>query len=147
MLGRCTRSKGVFWLLMAGCLCQEQSPGGPPAQSQGPPAQAKPMSTSSARLRPFTLTYTSVGGPALGPGLSQRQSSLTVKSQDRSVFLEQHRSESDAPGEPVINDVQLLDGVMRLAPELSYLPQLHQPLQSLARLIEACGGVQRVTYR
>lgn len=53
----------------------------------------------------------------------------------------------DAPGEPIVSPVPLLDGVMRLAPELSHFARMHHPLQSLAGLISACGGVQAIIYR
>jgi len=53
----------------------------------------------------------------------------------------------DAPREPVVSRVPLLEGVMRLAPELSHFARTTRPLQLLDGLIEACGGVQAITYR
>lgn len=52
----------------------------------------------------------------------------------------------DAGPEPVVERVPLLEGIVELAAQISYLPRVPSPLQSLARVIEGAGGLQRVTY-
>jgi len=47
---------------------------------------------------------------------------------------------------PTIAEVPLLEGIAELSAQVSYLPRLAEPLRSLARAIEATGGLQRVTY-
>jgi hypothetical protein len=74
---------------------------------------------STAR-RAFSLNYTSVGGPAMAAGLHERQTSLAVKGEDGSVFLEQHRSESDEAGAPVgtfraVSDAEPLEKLLEYA--------------------------------
>lgn len=54
--------------------------------------------------------------------------------------------EPDHQGEPVLEPVDLLEGIAELAAQVSYLPRLAEPLRSLARSIESTGGLQRVTY-
>ena len=94
--------------MLVSCGCQ--------SQTATRPAESKRMSTPSTRGQPFTLTYTSSGGPELGPSLYERQTSLTIKSADRSVVLEQHRSESDEAGAPI--------GMFRLAADPESLQKL-----------------------
>lgn len=48
--------------------------------------------------------------------------------------------------EPVLSRVLLLDAITELIPQLSYFADLDAPLQRLARLCDAVGGVWRVTY-
>jgi hypothetical protein len=91
--GGLRRNEKIVWFLLVGGIWH--------AQSVQRPDQSKPMSTPSARGRLFTLNYTSAGGPAMAPGLHKRQTSLTIKSGDRSVSLETHRSESDEAGAPI----------------------------------------------
>ena len=83
----------ICWLMLVSCGCQ--------SQTAPRPAESKRMSTPSTRGQPFTLTYTSTGGPEFGPRLYERQTSLTIHSGDRTVLLEQHRSESDEAGAPI----------------------------------------------
>jgi hypothetical protein len=55
------------------------------------------------------------------------------------------------PGEaittPVFTDVGVIEAVLALAPETSYLAQVPNPLQRLRSVIMGCGGVRRVTYQ
>lgn len=41
---------------------------------------------------------------------------------------------------------ELLDGLVELAPQVSYLSRLDSPLRTLANLVQSVGGVQIVTY-
>ncbi len=50
-------------------------------------------------------------------------------------------------GEPVLSRLDTLDAVVALVPQSSHLPRMRRPLQRLAALCEAVGGVHRVTYR
>lgn len=52
-----------------------------------------------------------------------------------------------APEPPVVDDVDPVEALVRLVPELSYLPELPNPLQRLADLIDGVGGVRRLHYR
>lgn len=52
----------------------------------------------------------------------------------------------DFGSEPLVEQVPLLEGIAELAAQLSYLPLVPSPLQTLARVIEGAGGLQRVTY-
>ena len=52
----------------------------------------------------------------------------------------------DVGPQPVVEDVELLAGIAELAAQVSYLPRVPNPLQSLARLLEDTGGLTRVTY-
>lgn len=54
---------------------------------------------------------------------------------------------SDAPEEPVIEEVDLGDALADLVEQTSYLPSLETPLQLLAGHLARVGGVQRVIYR
>jgi hypothetical protein len=47
----------------------------------------------------------------------------------------------------VVDDVDPVEALVRLVPELSYLPELPTPLQRLAGLIDGVGGVRRLHYR
>jgi hypothetical protein len=91
--GALHRNERICWLLLVSCGCH--------AQTAPRPAQSKRMSTPSPHYRAFTLHYTSTGGPELAPSLHERQTSLTINGADGSVFLEQHRSESDEAGAPI----------------------------------------------
>lgn len=48
--------------------------------------------------------------------------------------------------EPLVEEYPLLDGIVELAPQLSYLGHLDEPLQTLAQVIESVGGLHRLTY-
>jgi hypothetical protein len=48
---------------------------------------------------------------------------------------------------PLVTDVPLIDALVQLVPEMSYLPQLERPLQRVAALIERVGGIRKVSYR
>lgn len=50
-------------------------------------------------------------------------------------------------GQPVLELLGTLDAVVSLVPHSSHLPRMSRPLQRLAALCEAVGGVHRVTYR
>lgn len=50
-------------------------------------------------------------------------------------------------GAPLVTDVPLIDALVQLIPEMSYLPQLERPLQRVAALIERVGGIRKVSYR
>jgi hypothetical protein len=89
--GALGRNERIYVFLLASCVCYSQTASG----------QSKRMSTPSTHGRNFTLSYTSVGGPELAPGLQTRHTSLAINGEDRSVFLEQHRSESDEAGAPI----------------------------------------------
>jgi hypothetical protein len=56
------------------------------------------------------------------------------------------RVEAAEPVTPVLRRLPLADAVMALIPESSSQGELHQPLQSLCRLIGSVGGVWQVTY-
>ncbi|GAA5035522.1 hypothetical protein GCM10025738_21450 [Microbacterium fluvii] len=53
----------------------------------------------------------------------------------------------DGPEEPQIEPVDFGDALEELVEQSSYLPDLPAPLQTMAALAAAVGGVQRVTYR
>jgi energy-coupling factor transporter ATP-binding protein EcfA2 len=61
-----------------------------------------------------------------------------------SIALIDRRSEHS--GAPRIDSVGLAEALPLLVPELSYLPTLERPLQRLAELITATGGVKRLSY-
>ncbi|MGW9629715.1 hypothetical protein ACWGST_03365 [Agromyces sp. NPDC055520] len=48
--------------------------------------------------------------------------------------------------EPVLSRVPVIDAITDLVPQLSYITDLDVPLQRLARLCDAVGGVWKVTY-
>lgn len=48
--------------------------------------------------------------------------------------------------EPVVEPLSFVVAIEQLVPQLSYLPDLPRPLQSLAALSDAVGGVMRVRY-
>ena len=50
-------------------------------------------------------------------------------------------------GDPEVTEVDLIDALVRLIPEMSYLPELPRPLQRVASAIDDAGGVVRITYR
>lgn len=58
------------------------------------------------------------------------------------VLLERH----EEPTEPWLEPVTLVDGIVGIAPETSYLSRLPSPLQRLAQLHDAVGGIQRLHY-
>ena len=49
-------------------------------------------------------------------------------------------------GEIVVEDIELLDALVLLAPETSSLAALDRPLHRLADLVESVGGLRRVRY-
>lgn len=51
----------------------------------------------------------------------------------------------DIPTPPSLAWAPMLDGVLELIPQMSALPSLDRPLQSLCQLLEAC-GLARLTY-
>lgn len=55
--------------------------------------------------------------------------------------------QADAPGVPVVEEVDLGDALADLVEQTSYLPSLEAPLQLLAGHLARVGGVQRVVYR
>lgn len=59
------------------------------------------MGTTTVSGQAYKLEYSLYGGPELGAGVHQREWSLKLDSADGSAFLEKHRSDSDAAGEPV----------------------------------------------
>lgn len=54
---------------------------------------------------------------------------------------------ADAPVHPSLSPVPTLDGLSYISEHTSYLKALDAPLHRLARLFEACGGLQQVSYR
>lgn len=57
--------------------------------------------TTPPKTEPYVLEYLVEGGPTLGEGVHERQSTLRIDERDGTVFEESHRSESDAAGEPI----------------------------------------------
>lgn len=49
-------------------------------------------------------------------------------------------------GEPRVESVALSDALPELVAQMSYLSEFPQPLQSMARMIDAVGGVRRLRY-
>ena len=49
-------------------------------------------------------------------------------------------------GPPAVEAVATLDAIAALTPETSHLPEMEKPLQRMAALCDAVGGVVRVTY-
>jgi hypothetical protein len=47
------------------------------------------------------ILFRSFGGPELGPGLHERETSLTLNGSKKSAALDKHRSDSDAENEPI----------------------------------------------
>lgn len=122
--GALRRNERILGFLLTGCMCLAQTEPRPP----------KRMTTPSPRGRTFTLLYTSEGGPELGAGLHERQTLLTIRSEDGSVFLEQHRSESDAAGAPI--------GTFRMVSEADPLEKLleYADRERLENLAPPSGG-------
>ncbi|QJU54592.1 hypothetical protein SCB71_15840 [Herbiconiux sp. KACC 21604] len=60
------------------------------------------------------------------------------------VLLER---DAEHEGPPTAEPVSLRDAILGVVPELSYLPELPQPLQRLAGLLDQVGGVSRLHYR
>lgn len=56
------------------------------------------------------------------------------------------RRDPDEVGDPVVEELPLLDAVMALTPESSGFMRTDAPLQWLARVLERTGGARRVTY-
>jgi hypothetical protein len=52
----------------------------------------------------------------------------------------------DSSRTPVVEPVPLLDGLSELIAQTSSLYALEDPLQRLCRLVDACGGILRLTY-
>lgn len=96
---------------------------------------AKPLSVKKAagwvkdQLSPTTVGLDTA--PALGLRLA------------RIVLLDRSRTTPYT----VVTPVAMLDAIMELLPEISYLSRLTRPLQRLASVIAATGGVVRITYR
>lgn len=53
----------------------------------------------------------------------------------------------DARDAPMIEPVPMVEAIVELVPQLSYLTEMASPLQRLSSLIDATGGVRRVRYR
>lgn len=51
----------------------------------------------------------------------------------------------DVPSPPSFAWIPMLDGILELIPQISALPSLDRPLQSLCQLLESC-GLARLTY-
>ena len=61
----------------------------------------------------------------------------------RIVLLERN----GAPGDPPrVEQLPLLDAILALIPQLSYLMRMPQPLSTLTRHVQACGGIHRLSY-
>lgn len=58
-------------------------------------------SAPSSTAEPFSLEYSSTGQRLLGEELHRYRSALRLSSEDRTAFLERHRSQNNQPGEPV----------------------------------------------
>lgn len=56
------------------------------------------------------------------------------------------RREEDHTGEPLLEDLDVLDAVISLTPESSAFMRTEAPLQWLASVLERTGGARRVTY-
>lgn len=56
------------------------------------------------------------------------------------------RRDPDEVGDPVVEELPLLDAVLALTPESSGFMRTEAPLQWLARTLERTGGARRVTY-
>lgn len=68
------------------------------------------------------------------PDASLALSSLILMERDEEVAM------------PIVEEVSFLDAVTELVPQMSYLPEVPRPLQRLAALCDAVGGVVRVRY-
>lgn len=53
----------------------------------------------------------------------------------------------DLGADPVISPLGLCGALAAIVPEVSYLADLHQPLQSIARLVDRCGSFKLLTYK
>ncbi|WP_144628995.1 PqqD family protein [Arthrobacter woluwensis] len=53
----------------------------------------------------------------------------------------------DLQGRPEIAQLELCEALAAIVPEVSYLADLDQPLQMIARLVDRCGAIRQVTYR
>ncbi|NYJ73484.1 hypothetical protein [Allobranchiibius huperziae] len=52
-----------------------------------------------------------------------------------------------APGAaPRVEQLPLLDGILALIPQLSYLTKMPEPLLTLTRHVQSCGGIHRLHY-
>lgn len=56
------------------------------------------------------------------------------------------RRETEHEGEPVVEELDLLDAVIALTPESSAFMKTERPLHWLASVLERTGGARRVTY-
>ena len=61
----------------------------------------------------------------------------------RIVLLERNGSPGD---QPRVEQLPLLDAILALIPQLSYLMRMPQPLLTLTRHVQACGGIHRLSY-
>lgn len=55
--------------------------------------------------------------------------------------------DAEREGSTEIVETGMVESITAIIPELSYLPHLSRPLQRLAGLFDAIGGVRRLTYR
>lgn len=55
----------------------------------------------SSTTAPFSFEYTSTGQRLLGEEMQKYHSALRLNSENRTAFLERHRSQNNQPGEPV----------------------------------------------
>lgn len=53
----------------------------------------------------------------------------------------------DLQGRPEITTLELCEALAAIVPEVSYLADLEEPLQMMARLVDRCGAIRQVTYR
>jgi hypothetical protein len=74
----------------------------------------------------------------LGLGICPPQPRLS-----RLVLLSRSQA---GPTEARLESVPLIDGLLEVIPQTSALAAQPRPLQRLCRLVEACGGVQRLVY-
>lgn len=52
----------------------------------------------------------------------------------------------ELPEGPEISRLELCEALAAIVPEVSYLADLDQPLQTMARLVDRCGAIRQVTY-
>lgn len=102
--------------------------------------------TLDGAVLPFPKPIAVVAGEGLkvefGPDeLGLRHSPPELKL--RSIVVLERTKDGD---DPAIELMDLFDGILTLVPQSSALPQLPDPLETLARIVAACGGVHRATY-
>ena len=78
--------------------------------------------------------------------LSLSLSRIVVLERGRGLEGDESDTADAVDGSPSVAQVPLLDGILTLIPQISYLARMTEPLLSIVRLVQACGGIHRLSY-